>query len=84
MSEKYPCPCCEYLTYDASPPGTDEMCPVCGWEDDEVQFKNPFLESGVNGLSLDQARSNFLKIGVISENLLPEVRKPYEDEIPSS
>ena len=42
MSEKYPCPCCEYLTYDASPPGTDEMCPVCGWEDDEVQFKNPF------------------------------------------
>ncbi len=41
MSEaRYACPCCGYLTLTEKPPGTFAICPVCFWEDDEVQFKD--------------------------------------------
>lgn len=82
MGKKYPCPCCNFLTFDESTPGTDEMCPVCGWEDDEIQFNNPLSPEGMNTMSLAQAKNNYNKYGAASLELLAEVRKPYQDEIP--
>lgn len=44
---KYKCKCCGYYTLSEKPldhngyPGTFEICPVCFWEDDSIQYKNP-------------------------------------------
>ena len=41
MTDMYHCPCCGYRTLSEQPPGTFEICPVCYWEDDNVQFNDP-------------------------------------------
>ena len=46
---------------DQEPPGTYQVCPVCGWEDDKVQFKNPDFSGGANSLSLNQAKEQYRK-----------------------
>ena len=38
---KHKCVCCGNYTINEEPPGTFEICPVCFWEDDNVQFDNP-------------------------------------------
>ncbi len=52
---KYTCPCCGYKTIEEEPPGTYEICNICYWEDDEVQFNDPDFEGGANEVSLRQA-----------------------------
>jgi hypothetical protein len=37
--------------------GTYEICPVCGWEDDPVQYDDPAYADGANAISLADARS---------------------------
>ena len=66
---------------ESEPPGTFEICPVCFWEDDNVQFDDPEYEGGANGISLNKARENYKKTGAISEKYLKNVRQPYKDEI---
>ncbi|MBI2518850.1 MAG: hydrolase [Bdellovibrio sp.] len=83
-SEKfYPCPCCSYLTLTESPPGTFEICPVCFWEDDRIQYDDPNFLGGANDMSLNTARKNFIKYGAISKEAQEHVRKPLPDEYPS-
>ncbi|MBQ8590766.1 MAG: hydrolase [Firmicutes bacterium] len=53
---KYACVCCGELTMDEQPPGTYQICPVCGWEDDKFQFKNPDERGGANCLSLNESK----------------------------
>ncbi len=79
----YPCACCGYLTFDEELPGTFEICPVCGWEDDEIQFRDPTYTGGANAVSLEQARENFRAIGAIDKESLGSVREPLLEEIPS-
>ncbi len=79
--KKYPCPCCGYLTYPA-PPNEDcgYICPVCFWEND------PFIASGDepsdsnHGITLHEAKANFLCLGACDERMLRYVRPPKEDE----
>ena len=78
---KYQCPCCGYYTYNVP---VDEdcgyICPVCFWEND------PFLASGSepsdlnHGVTLEEARDNFLKFGACVKDMLGYVRPPKEDE----
>ena len=56
---RYACPCCDRPTLDEPPPGTHEICRVCGWEDDRVQFRDPDRSGGANAHSLRQARDEF-------------------------
>lgn len=35
---RYACPCCDFLTLEEPPVGTFAICPVCWWEDDNIQF----------------------------------------------
>jgi len=58
---KYKCPCCENYTLSNEPPGTFEICPVCSWEDDNVQFDDPNYEGGANHICLNDARENYKK-----------------------
>ncbi len=78
--EKFPCPCCGYKTLDDKPDGTYNICPVCFWEDDGVQFSNPDYSGGANRVSLREAQRNFLKYGASEEKFLSNVRKPNKNE----
>lgn len=82
MMTRYPCPCCRYRTLPEAPPGTYAICPVCGWEDDPVQFDDPGYSGGANRMSLADARQNFARTGVIAEELREMVRPPEQDEMP--
>ena len=55
----YPCPCCRFFTMHEEPPGTFEICRICAWEDDFVQFDDPSYRGGANGYSLNEAREEF-------------------------
>ncbi|WP_410982840.1 CPCC family cysteine-rich protein [Bacillus cereus] len=57
---KYTCPCCGYKTLEEEPPGTFDICSICFWEDDNVQFDDPDYEGGANEESLRQHQKAFL------------------------
>jgi hypothetical protein len=80
---RYPCPCCGYYTY-GEPPGTGSynICPVCYWEDDPVQFADPTFAGGANEPSLERARKNFLVFGANAWRDQRHVRPPRDDEMP--
>jgi hypothetical protein len=80
--KNFPCPCCGYLTLSEPPPGTFEICPVCNWEDDDVQFDNIDFKGGANEESLREAQKNFKRFNVSSLKFLAQVRTPLPDEIP--
>jgi len=50
-SASYPCPACGFLVF-GEPPGSYDICPVCGWEDDHVQLRFPGMSGGANKSSL--------------------------------
>ena len=80
MKKKYKCPCCEYFTLDENPPGTYDICPVCFWEDDPVQFRDHDYLGGANMISLNQAKANFKQISAIDKEFLNCTRKPFKSE----
>lgn len=53
----YKCPCCGNFTLTEE--RMFEICPICNWEDDNVQFDNPDFRGGANFLSLNEYRSLF-------------------------
>jgi len=57
----YTCPCCGFKTLDEKPPGTFEICGMCGWEVDTVQTEDPDYEGGPNGICLREAQYEFLE-----------------------
>lgn len=57
MAKNKKCACCG--EYSLSPDSIFEICPVCGWEDDEVQNDNPSLQGGANEMSLEEAKQAF-------------------------
>jgi hypothetical protein len=83
-ARRWPCPCCGHLTLDEEPPGTYDICPVCWWEDDDLQFENPDYRGGANEVSLNEARRNFEAFGSSDERGTDRVRPPNPDELPDS
>ncbi|MEO8554354.1 MAG: CPCC family cysteine-rich protein [Kofleriaceae bacterium] len=77
----YPCPCCRYPTLDEPPPGTFAICPVCFWEDDNVQFLDPTYRGGANVESLTEARASFAVIGACDPRFAHCVRAPTLAEL---
>ena len=69
-----------FLTLSEEPPGTYEVCPVCFWEDDPVQFSDVDYSGGANLVSLRQARLNFKNFGAKEQSKLPYVRLPFPEE----
>lgn len=47
----YPCPACGFEVF-ADAIGSYDICPICGWEDDGVQYRYPDLIGGANGTCL--------------------------------
>lgn len=82
-SAQFLCPCCGFLTFDREPGGTFDLCPVCFWEDDPVQFEDHDCAGGANHISLREAQINFRAFGASEQQFLTNVRPPRPDEIPS-
>jgi hypothetical protein len=78
------CLCCGFLTLTEQPLGAFEICPVCYWEDDNVQAANPDYEGGANTVSLNQARQNFIEFGAATREAVKRVRPPLRKEIPQT
>lgn len=53
-----PCPCCGIGL--VSEGHEFDICEVCGWEDDPVQFEDPDYSGGANRISLNEARQIYL------------------------
>ena len=64
----YPCPSCGFCVFEA-PPGSLDLCQICGWADDLVQLRFPALRSGANRSSLVDYQNEILK------EFPPEVRR---------
>jgi hypothetical protein len=63
-----PCPCCGYNTLAEE--DAFEHCPICWWEDDgQANDDGDVIKGGPNfGLSLTQARINFISYGIAFPN----------------
>ena len=56
--DRYDCPCCGAEgVYEEE--RMFEICPVCRWEDDSVQYDDPDYDVGANHVSLNEARKAF-------------------------
>lgn len=75
------CPCCGHRTLDDLCPGSYEICPVCFWEDDLIQFEDPEFHGGANRVSLTQARENYAQFGASEREALSHVRPPSPSEM---
>lgn len=76
---KNQCPCCGFYTLDAEEPKFD-ICPVCFWENDPFQTKNP-EEVGANSVSLIEAKGNYRKFGACEVGLMSRTRAPKLEEM---
>lgn len=74
------CPCCGYYTFIEIERGNYDICPVCFWEDDFEQEKNPYYDGGANRVSLVTARINFKKYGACEQEMVKYCRPPKENE----
>src|ERR1700736_127107 len=78
-NEEFPCPCCGYLTFCA-PPGSDEFCAYCGWQDDISQLRFPMMGGGANRPSLMEAQKNVIEFGYSIRQRLSSRRRPEDGQ----
>ncbi|MDO5292506.1 MAG: CPCC family cysteine-rich protein [bacterium] len=64
--KRYQCACCRNYTLEKMSTGTSEVCSICGWKDDQMQYDNPDYTHGANELSLNQARMKYFRIGKVA------------------
>ena len=63
--KSYPCPSCGFLTTEENSFGSYNICPICNWEDDQVQLANPTSGGGANKESLATYQEKIItKIGL--------------------
>ncbi|MCC7172064.1 MAG: hydrolase [Planctomycetes bacterium] len=81
--ERFACLCCGFLTLTERPPGTYSICPVCSWEDDPLQARDPSSNGGANRVALRVARENYRAFGVSEPGGQATVRDPLPEEFPA-
>lgn len=71
-SERHMCPVCGKYEFEYH--GSFDICPFCGWEDDNLQEAYPDLMGGANTMSLNQMREGY-KMG----KTFKEIEKEAEE-----
>ena len=79
--KKHQCPCCGHFTYTV-PPEEDcgYICPVCFWENDQFIASDDDPSDSNHGITLNEAKANYLEFGACEEEMLRYVRPPESDE----
>jgi len=70
------CLCCGFNTLPKQPPGSYEICPICGWEDSHTE--NAIERS--NDVTLREAQKNYDEIGACEPKWIDTVRRPTRHE----
>lgn len=79
-SAKYPCPCCGCYTLPVDKSeAIAYICPVCFRENDVFTTRDDEPSDENHGMTLNEARAEFKRIGA-KEEFLKHVRKPYPEE----
>lgn len=76
----FTCPCCGYKEF-GEPPGSYEICRICGWEDDLVQVYYPHQAGGANECNLIEAQVNFVQFGACERAMSKNVRAPTDSDV---
>ncbi len=76
---RYPCPCCGHRVF-AEAPGSYDICPICGWEDDISQLRFPTMSGGANSFSLVDAQENYSRFSASRQAAIASVRPPRANE----
>jgi len=81
---RFPCACCGFVTLRV-PPGSERICPICGWTDDLRQLLDPTLTRGANEPCLAEAQQNVESMGVSNEmrRIFTRGSTPSESREPS-
>jgi hypothetical protein len=58
------------------PPGSDDICPICFWQDDAGSLRYASVADGPNKVSLIEAQRNFAACGGSEPRFLAQVRAP--------
>jgi hypothetical protein len=74
----YACACCGYQTL-SEPPGSHEICPVCGWEDDVYQLRWPYRSGGANKSALIEAQRSLAARATSGEGNRARIRAGVAD-----
>ncbi|MFR9193985.1 MAG: CPCC family cysteine-rich protein [Ruminococcus sp.] len=71
-----------FIFYIYVPPAEDWgfICPVCFWENDPLIASNDDPSGSNHGITLNEAKSNYLKFGACEEEMLQYVRPPKSSE----
>ncbi|WP_347488519.1 CPCC family cysteine-rich protein [Desulfoscipio sp. XC116] len=77
-----PCPCCGFITIPNGGDALAYICPVCFWEIDLFIQSEKEPSDQNHGLSLSQARKNYVKYGSVMPELKVYCRSPKETEFP--
>jgi Cysteine-rich CPCC len=77
---KWPCVCCGCFTLPGPTGTTDEICPICFWQDDAVDNEGTEV-LGPNKVTLAAARANYRSFGAAEVRVRGFVRKPQPDEL---
>lgn len=77
----FPCPCCGYRTF---PVPKEEaiayICPVCSWENDVFTASDDEPSDENHGMTLNQRREAYRRLGAVREEFLQHIREPFPEE----
>lgn len=76
--DNYFCRCCGFNSLHEKPNGEYNICRICYWEDDPIQFKEPNYQGGANKVSLIQAQQNFEEFGACEREMIKYCTKPHK------
>lgn len=76
----FPCPSCGFEVF-SEPPGSYEICDLCGWEDDHVQLRFPAMAGGANKLSL--AEYQLQAIAAYTRRWCADIRGAWDLDVPA-
>ncbi|MCI8971053.1 MAG: hypothetical protein HFF99_06255 [Oscillibacter sp.] len=80
---KFPCPCCGCKTFPVpKEDATAYICPVCLWENDVFDPGEDQPSDENRGMTLEEGREVYKKLGAVREEFLKYARKPLREELP--